>query len=56
MIDKYELLESNLIECKDNAEKMKDYEKKITQLGAEVVTTKNLYDVFIKSKSKYSKK
>ena len=55
MIQKYERLEIAFSEFKQNKDKLDDYEKKIQLMGAEIVTTKNLYDVFIKTKSRFSK-
>ena len=56
MIEKYEILEQALGEVQINADKLKDYEKKIALLGAEIVTTKDIYDVFVKTKSRFNNK
>lgn len=54
LVDKYQKLELSLEEFKVNAEKLKDYEKRISLLSAEIVTTKNLYDVFAKTKARFT--
>ncbi len=53
LFERYQKLEEVLNEIKFNEDKLKEYEKRIALLGAEIVTTKNLYDVFLKTKSRY---
>lgn len=56
MVDKYQQLEAAFGEFKDNRDKFDDYEKKIQMLNAELVTTKNLYDVFVRTKQRFSQR
>ncbi|KAL4438399.1 hypothetical protein ABPG74_009438 [Tetrahymena malaccensis] len=47
--DQYQKLEKSLVDIQNNTD-LSDYQMRISKLGAEVATTKNLYDVFVKTR------